>query len=58
MGPFQYIENLKIFRGHKLSRMAYAEIFRGHKLSRKGPENVKTRKFLPAKVSSLKVSKQ
>ena len=43
------------FRGKKLSRMRHFETFRGKKLSRKGPKNAKPRKFLPAKVSDLKV---
>ena len=47
--------DLKIFRGKKLSRMRHFETFRGKKLSRKGPKNAKPRKFLPAKVSDLKV---
>ena len=47
--------DLKIFRGKKLSRMRHFETFRGKQLSRKGPKNAKPRKFLPAKVSDLKV---
>ena len=44
------------FRGKKLSRMKSFEKFRGNKLSRIWLKTAKPRKFLPAKVSSFKVS--
>ena len=51
------MRHFETFRGKKLSRMRHFETFRGKKLSRKGPKNAKPRKFLPAKVSDLKVVK-
>ena len=51
------IRHFDKFRGKKLSRIRHFETFRGKKLSRKGPKNAKPRKFLPAKVSDLKVLK-
>ena len=49
-------ETFETFRGKNLSRMRHFETFRGKKLLRKGPKNAKPQKFLPAKVSDLKVN--
>ena len=46
------------FRRKKLSRMTSFEKFRGNKLSRIWLKTAKPRKFLPAKVSSFKVTNE
>ena len=46
---------LRKIRGYKLSRMALQLRFRGYKLSRTTKKLAKSRNFLPAKLSTLKV---
>ena len=53
---FSFLKNFGKFRGYKLSRTTWKLQFRGYKLSRTIEKFAKSRKFLPAKLYTFKVS--